>query len=140
MIQAGGIFGGLLMARLMDRGATRIALAAGFSLSALSLLLFGAVPSGLCWTVLLLTTGAGISGCQLSLNTLSAAYYPPAIKATGVGWALFIGSIGSVVGPLAGEWLIDQRLSAEAILALLAIPSLLCAAGVGAMRNRWQAH
>ncbi len=140
MIQGGGIVGGLLMARLMDRGATRIALAAGFGLAAASLLLFGVVPSGPWWTVLLLATGAGISGCQLSLNTLSAAYYPPAIKATGVGWALLIGSLGSVVGPLAGEWLIDQRLSPEAILGLLAIPSLLCAAGVGAMRARWQAH
>ncbi len=140
MIQGGGIVGGLLMARWMDRGATRIALVAGFGLSAASLVLFGAVPNGTWWVLLLLTTGAGISGCQLSLNTLSAAYYPPAIKATGVGWALLIGSLGSVVGPLAGAWLIDQRLSPEAILGLLAIPSLLCAAGVGVMRSQWQAH
>lgn len=140
MIQGGGIVGGLLMARWMDRGATRIALVAGFGLSAASLVLFGAVPNGTWWVLLLLTTGAGISGCQLSLNTLSAAYYPPAIKATGVGWALLIGSLGSVVGPLAGAWLIDQRLSPEAILGLLAIPSLLCAAGVGVMRSQWQAY
>lgn len=140
MIQGGGIVGGVLVSRLMDRDATRIALAAGFGLAAASLLLFRVVPNGASWTVLLLLTGAGVSGCQLSLNTLSAAYYPPAFKATGVGWALLIGSLGSVVGPLAGAWLIDQRLSPATILGLLAIPSLACAAGVGLMRRRWQAY
>ncbi|MGH8217787.1 MAG: MFS transporter, partial [Steroidobacteraceae bacterium] len=85
MIQGGGIIGGLLVSRLMDRGATRAALFAGFALAAASLLSFGLVPHGTSWTVLLLLTGAGVSGCQLSLNTLSAAYYHPAIKATGVG-------------------------------------------------------
>lgn len=140
MIQGGGIVGGLAVTRLMDRGATRTALVAGFGLAATSLLAFGVVPNGSSWTVLLLLTGAGVSGCQLSLNTLSAAYYPPAIKATGVGWALLIGSLGSVVGPLAGAWLIDQRLAPPIILALLAIPSLLCAGGVALMRKQWQAY
>ncbi|MGH8259262.1 MAG: MFS transporter, partial [Steroidobacteraceae bacterium] len=124
----------------MDRGATRTALAAGFGLAAASLLSFGMVPGGAWWTVLLLLTGAGVSGCQLALNTLSAEYYPPAIKATGVGWALLIGSLGSVIGPLAGAWLIEQRLAPAAILGLLAIPCLVCAAGVGLMRKQWQAY
>lgn len=140
MIQGGGIVGGLMAARLMDRGATRAALVAGFALAAVSLLAFGVVPNGAWWAALLVLTGAGVSGCQLSLNTLSAAYYPPAMKATGVGWALLIGSLGSVVGPLAGAWLIDQRLAPAMILALLSIPSLLCAAGVALMRKQWQAY
>ncbi len=140
MIQAGGIVGGLLASRLMDRGATRPALLAGFCLAAASLLAFRVAPRGDSWIVLLLLTGAGVSGCQLSLNTLSAAYYPPAIKATGVAWALLVGSLGSVVGPLAGAWLIEEQLPPPTILGLLAVPALVCAAGVGLMRGRWQAH
>ena len=128
------------MARFLDRGATKPALAAGFILAASCLGLFAVLPNGGAWVALLLLIGAGVSGCQLSLNTLSAAYYPPTIKATGVGWALVAGGIGSILGPLAGAWLIDLRFSPVDIVALLAVPSLLCAGGAGLMRRAWQAH
>ena len=140
LIQGGGVAGGLLMSRFMDRGATRSALVAGFCLSAASLLLFSITPSGPAWVVLLLLIGAGVSGSQLSLNALSVAYYPPAIKATGVAWALLVGGMGSIVAPLAGAWLIGLHLSTVSILGLLAIPSVVCALGVGLMRQAWQAH
>jgi AAHS family 4-hydroxybenzoate transporter-like MFS transporter len=140
LIQGGGVIGGLVMARFMDRGATRAALVGGFCLSGASLLLFTVLPSGTAWVVLLLLIGAGVSGAQLSLNILSAAYYPPAIKATGVAWALVIGSLGSVVAPLAGAWLIELHLSTVSILALLAVPSIVCAMAVALMRREWQAH
>jgi len=140
LIQAGGVVGGLTMARFLDRGATRQALVVGFVLSAASLCLFMAVPSGAAWVALLLILGAGVSGSQLSLNALSAAYYPPAIKATGVAWALLIGGIGSIVAPIAGGWMLEAHLSTIAILGLLAIPALINAACVGLMRQEWQAH
>ena len=140
LIQAGGVVGGLLMSRWLDRGATRSVLVFGFCLSALCLVLFAVIPSGASWIGLLLLLGAGVSGSQLSLNALSAAYYPPAIKATGVAWAVMIGGIGSILAPLAGAWLIDLKLTPILILGLLAIPSLICAAGVGLMKPQWQAH
>lgn len=140
LIQGGGVVGGLFMSRYLDRGATRAALLAGFLLSAACLVLFMVAPGGAPWVVLLLLLGAGVSGSQLSLNALSAAYYPPAIKATGVAWALLIGGMGSVLAPLAGAWMLDARLSTIAILGLLAVPALVCALGVGVMRPGWQAH
>ena len=140
LIQGGGVVGGLLMSRFMDRGATRAALVAGFCLSAASLALFTVAPRGPAWVALLLLIGAGVSGSQLSLNALSAAYYPPVIKATGVSWALVVGSLGSVAAPLAGAWLIALHLTTASVLGLLAIPSVLCALGVGLMRREWQAH
>jgi MFS transporter, AAHS family, 4-hydroxybenzoate transporter len=140
LIQAGGVIGGLSMSRFLDRGATRAALIAGFLLCAASLASFALVRSPGAWIVLLLLVGAGVSGSQLSLNTLSAAYYPPAIKATGVAWALVIGGIGSILGPLAGGWLIELRLTPVTIMGLLAVPSLLCAAGASQLRREWQAH
>lgn len=140
LIQGGGVAGGLLMSRFMDRGATKLALFVGFVLSAVSLALFAVLPNGTAWVALLLATGAGVSGSQLSLNALSAAFYPPAIKATGVAWALVIGSMGSIAAPLTGAWLIDLRLSPVAILALFAIPPLVCAASMGLMRKEWQAY
>jgi len=140
LIQGGGIAGGLLMSRFMDRGATKPALVGGFVLSATSLVLFTALSGQGAWVALLLLVGAGVSGSQLSLNALSAAYYPPAIKATGVSWALVVGGLGSIVAPVAGAKLIDVGLSPASILALLAVPSVICALAVGFMRREWQAH
>jgi len=140
LIQGGGIAGGILMSTLLDRGATRAAMATGFCWIALCLLAFTLVPNGAGWAVLLLALGMGVSGCQLALNTLSAAYYPPAFKATGVSWALLLGGIGSTLGPITGAWMIDLGFSTVEILALLAIPALLCAAGVGLMKRAWQAY
>jgi AAHS family 4-hydroxybenzoate transporter-like MFS transporter len=140
LIQGGGVIGGLFMARFLDRGATRSALACGFVLSALALGLFTVVPSGAAWVGLLLMLGAGVSGSQLSLNALSAAYYPPWIKATGVAWALLVGSLGSVLAPLAGAWMLEMKLGTAAILGLLAIPAIVCAASTALMRREWQAH
>ena len=140
LIQGGGVIGGLFMSRFLDRGATRAALVGGFCLSAVCLGLFMLIPSGAAWVGLLLLLGAGVSGSQLSLNALSAAYYPPAIKATGVAWALLVGGLGSVLAPIAGGWMLEARLSTIEILGLLAIPSLVCALSVGLMRQAWQAH
>ncbi len=81
-------------------------------LSAAALIAFNFLPWQEAWVALLLFAGAGISGSQLSLNALSAAYYPSAIKATGVAWALVIGGIGSVAGPMVGAELIDLGLVA----------------------------
>jgi len=140
LIQGGGVVGGLLMSRFMDLGATRMALVGGLLLSAASLVLFSTMPIGAAWIALLLLTGAGVSGSQLVLNALSAAYYPPVMKATGVAWALVVGNFGAMAGPLAGAWLIDRHLSPVSILALLAVPAVVCAMGVAFMRKEWQAH
>lgn len=140
LIQAGGVLGGLVIARLMDIGATRRALAGGFCLSAACLLAFTVLPGGAPWIVLLLLLGAGVSGSQLALNVLSAAYYPPAIKATGVSWAIVVGGIGSILAPLAGAWLLDLRLAPATILALLAVPALVNAGAVALLRPEWQAN
>jgi MFS transporter, AAHS family, 4-hydroxybenzoate transporter len=140
LIQGGGIVGGLLMSRFMDRGATKPALVGGFLLSAVSLLLFTFISGQAAWVALLLLVGAGISGSQLSLNALSAAYYPPAIKATGVAWAVMIGGLGSIAAPVVGARLIDIGLAPALILALLAVLSVTCALAVGFMRREWQAH
>lgn len=45
--------------------------------------------------------GVCISGGQKSAIALAAVHYAPAARSTGVGWALGMGRIGGVVGPLA---------------------------------------
>ncbi len=140
LIQAGGIGGGIAISLFLDRGASRLALTLGFALAALNLAAFPLIANGGGWIALLLLAGAGTSGCQLALNALSAAYYPPAIKATGIGASLLVGGVGSIIGPLAGAVLIEQGLPATTILALLAVAPTACIAMTLLIKREWQAH
>ena len=139
-IHAGGILGGIILSVFLNRGMTRPALLAAYLVSAACLVLFEVVPSGPAWWALLLLIGAGISGSQLALNALSTAYYPPAIKATGMSWVGVVGNIGSIVAPVAGSSLIAGGISSANILALLCIPSLICAMGSLLMQRGWQTN
>ena len=50
--------------------------------------------------------GFCVVGAQSGSNALAASLYPTSVRATGVGWALGIGRIGSIAGPLVGALLI----------------------------------
>ncbi len=45
--------------------------------------------------------GFSINGGQPSLNTISGIFYPTAIRATGIGWAL---GVGEITAPSSGRW------------------------------------
>ncbi len=139
LIQAGGVGGGILLSAFLSRGTTIPALFVAYLVTAACLLLFRLAPaaSAVSWIVLLVI-GAGTSGAQLALNVLSTAYYPPAIKASGMSWAGVIGNFGAFLAPVVGGWGIDRGYSSVNILALLAVPLALCALGVLFMRREWQ--
>ena len=54
----------------------------------------------------ILIAGACTNGAQAGLNALAATIYPTPLRATGTGWALGVGRIGAILGPLAGGGLI----------------------------------
>ena len=51
-------------------------------------------------TMAIFTAGFCMVGGQIAANALAATFYPTSIRATGVGWALGIGRVGSIIGPL----------------------------------------
>ena len=66
-------------------------------------------------------------GGQIAANALAATFYPTSIRATGVGWALGIGRVGSIIGPLVGGMLLTMKWSAGAVFLAAAVAAL-CAA------------
>jgi AAHS family 4-hydroxybenzoate transporter-like MFS transporter len=139
MIQAGGVLGGLVLSAFMSRGSTAPALFAVCVVAAVCLALFRIAPPGITWVALILM-GVGTGGAQLALNVLSTAYYPPAIKATGMSWAGVVGNAGSLLAPIVGGWIIGMGFSAVNILSMIAVPALVCACGVLFMRREWQGN
>ena len=77
-------------------------------------------------SVAIFVAGFCVVGGQIGANALAAAFYPTSLRATGVGWALGIGRIGSIIGPLVGGLLLAAKWSAAAVF-LAAAAAALCA-------------
>jgi AAHS family 4-hydroxybenzoate transporter-like MFS transporter len=78
-------------------------------------------------------TGFCIVGAQIGSNALAATFYPTFIRSTGVGWALGIGRIGSIVGPVLGGLMLSAGWHTPTIFLIGAIPVLIASAAVLAM-------
>lgn len=140
VIQAGGIVGGLVIAKLVDLGQTVAVLTSAYTLVATGFALFVVVPGTVpAWTLLLLVIGAGVSGSQVALIALSAIFYPPSLRATGAGWASGCGRVGAVLAPLAGGLVLSRlNLRPEQQLMLLIPPMLICGVCVFLLRYAWR--
>ena len=127
LLNAGGVTGGLLIGRLLDRVNVFAMLAVAFGLGAISVFALGATL-GLGLTVTLImtvVTGFTLFGGQMNFPGLTANYYPVQVRSTGAGWAMAFGRLGSVVGPLLGGALVALALDTAQLLKLAAIPSAL---------------
>jgi MFS transporter, AAHS family, 4-hydroxybenzoate transporter len=131
LLQAGGIIGGLTLALLVDRGKTVIGMFCAYVITTVAFGMFLVVESSfLKWGFLILVVGGGTSGAQFAVNALAATFYPPGIRATGIGWATAVGRFGAVFGPLAimGFGVFGLDPDTAGIMGMLTVPLLLCAA------------
>ena len=127
MFQVGGVVGTFVLGSIIDR----------FSFRALALVYFVAVfavgaigqlsHSAVFVTIAISAAGFCVVGGQIAANALAAAFYPTSVRATGVGWALGIGRIGSIIGPLVGGALLTAKWSTASVFEAAAVAAL-CAA------------
>lgn len=69
--------------------------------------------------------GFGIQGGFVGLYAVAARMYPTEIRSTGVGWAIGIGRLGGIAGPLIGGLLIGWGLSMVENFMVFAVPTIL---------------
>ena len=127
MLQVGGVVGTFALGSIIDR----------FSFRALALVYFIAVfavgaigqlgHSAVFVTMAIFAAGFCIVGGQIAANALAATFYPTSVRATGVGWALGIGRVGSIIGPLVGGALLIAKWSPGSVF-MAAACAALCAA------------
>jgi AAHS family 4-hydroxybenzoate transporter-like MFS transporter len=132
LFSLGGIAGSLLQGRAMDAFGAHTVLFGEFCLTVLLVGSLALLPaSHLLLMAVALVLGIAVQGAQAGLNALVAEFYPTAIRSTGVGWALGIGRVGSIVGPVLGgvmlsfEWGLQQIFLAGTIPALCAAVAVL---------------
>ena len=127
LFSLGGMAGSLMEGRLMTWLGAIFLLAVEFGISTL---LIGSLAFTVSLSLIMSVTfvlGLTVQGAQAGLNALVAAFYPTAIRSTGVGWALGVGRIGSIVGPVLAGSLLSIGWHPRQIFLAGAIPAL-CAA------------
>ncbi len=139
MYAFGSILGALITAPIVDRFGVERIIASILCLGALCVLTVGLFELpfvALC--AVICGAGIGIGGCQHGINSVSGALYPPAIRATGAGWALGLGRIGQIGGPLIGGTLLGLGWASRDIFLAAAGPATCVAIGMATLG--WLRH
>ncbi len=123
----GGIVAAFVIGPAMDRFGPYESLATVYFAGVGFVGLLGQAVSAPSWVLLIAAFCAGfcISGGQKSVIALAAIFYPAPIRSTGVGWALGIGRLGGIGGPLLVGALLAYQLSIVNLFYAAAVPMLL---------------
>ena len=141
LFQIGGIGGAVVLGRLLDRTFSFWILAACYSWAAAFVYSIGHAGASVPLLALTITcAGVGIIGGQNASHALSSEFYPTRIRSTGVGWALGIGRIGSIVGPLVGGLLLAQNTPMRDVFWAAVIPANRDARGSRNRARHAQSH
>ncbi len=127
----GGVVGGASLAALIRRVGAIPVLSMTFVLTAVAIAGVsqrGQAPSLIFPAVFMI--GFGVVGAQFCLNALAADLYPTSIRSTGVGWALGLGRVGSVVGPVLGGVLLAWNWKANDLVFACIAPAALAAIAI----------
>jgi MFS transporter, AAHS family, 4-hydroxybenzoate transporter len=124
MLQVGGIVGTFALGKFIDRFSFR-ALALTYGVAAVAVAAIGFSGHSIALTTIaIFCAGFCVVGGQGGSNALSATLYPTAIRSTGVGWALGIGRVGSIIGPLVGGMMLAAQMSSQSVFVAAAVPAL----------------
>jgi AAHS family 4-hydroxybenzoate transporter-like MFS transporter len=136
LYQLGGSAGGLVLGILMDRIGLKI-LAIIFAIAVPVLAFTGFVGSSeSLLLVMAFVSGCVVVGTQNALNAGAGLIYPTALRANGVGYALGVGRVGSITGPLIGSLLTSLAMPLQVFFYVTAIAPLLCAVASIILLNR----
>lgn len=128
LYHVGAIAGALTLGRAIERFGPFATLTAILLLAAGFVAALGAAGAQIVLLVpLVFAAGYCVVGAQNAANVAAAASYPTHVRSTGVGWALGIGRIGSIAGPILGGYLIAQQVGTPDLFKLAALPELIAA-------------
>ncbi len=138
LYHVGGVIGTYTIGLLMDRlGAHRMVLV-GLLLAAIGFYTFATVTNLGQWptTAILALAGVGVIGAQVGVTALASMTYPVTMRATGLGWALGVGRVGSIVGPTIGGFAMATAADARSVYLGCIVPVVLGMVAVALLKRR----
>lgn len=129
----GGIVAATVIGPAMDRVSPFRTLGVVYLLGAVFVAVLGLALGGDTWMLLTAAflSGTCVTGGQMSIVALAALIYPPRLRSTGVGWALGIGRVGGIVGPILVGLAIGAGVEPSVVFVVIA--AVLVAAGVSVL-------
>jgi MFS transporter, AAHS family, benzoate transport protein len=74
---------------------------------------------------LMFVSGLGLIGSQVLTNAFVVTRYPAALRGAGIGWALAVGRLGAIAGPVMGAAILSSQLPVQWNFYLFAVPGVL---------------
>lgn len=126
----GGVLGSLLQGLAMKAWGGRRVLTLEFLLTIGVVCSLASIASFPILMTMVFVGGCLMQGAQAGINASAATYYPTRMRSTGVGWALGVGRIGSVIGPVLGGLMLAHAWQAKSIFYVGALPALFAAVSI----------
>ena len=121
--QLGGVTGGWALCLPIDRlGLRPIAILFAIAVPCVGLIGYVGTTSEPLLMGVEFCAGFCVLGLQAGLNATAASIYPTSFRSNGTGWALGMGRVGAMVGPVVGGVLIAMHLPIEQLFLLAAVP------------------
>ncbi len=130
VLNFGAIFGAIGGGWLGDRIGLGRVLLGFFATGALSLALLALKSPLPVLYGLIGIAGACTIGTQILANACTVQFYPAHIRSTGLGWAMGVGRIGAIIGPLLGGALHAAQLPLQASFLAFAAPGVVGALAI----------
>jgi AAHS family 4-hydroxybenzoate transporter-like MFS transporter len=129
LFNLGGVIGTLALGYFCDHGSPWRVLAIAALVGAAVVAPIGLVgDTALALDIDLILAGGVLMGTQAAFIGILATLYPTAARGTGIGWALGIGRLGYVLGPLVGGFIVSFHFDLDFVLVVSALPALAAAA------------
>lgn len=132
-INAGGIVGGVVMSRMIDRMGVRWPMIALYVLMTVGLYFFARAADFGPLMATAFVVGFGVLGAQFTLYGVSPQLYPKSGRGAGVGWAVAMGRIGSIMGPVVVGGMLTGGSTPTEVLAVMAPVALAAGAALFVM-------
>lgn len=113
---AGGGFGALGLGWLLVKAGRRVTLLFAYLAIPIVLTVFSALTAFSTLTVVAFFLGVFVIGSQFVIYGILPLYYPVQIRGTGVGWAVAMGRVGAVLGPLFAGRMLEAGASSQEIM------------------------
>jgi AAHS family benzoate transporter-like MFS transporter len=114
--------------RVADAVGVKPVVATAFLAGAVSLLLMSTAPAIGFLFLLMFVSGLGFIGSQVLTNAFIVTRYPDELRGRGIGWALSVGRLGAISGPLLGAAILSSQLPVQWNFYLFAVPGVIGAA------------
>jgi predicted MFS family arabinose efflux permease len=137
----GGIIAALGVGLLIDRlGALRVLISflviATIMLFAIGQVIASAPPGSL--MIMLAVGGFFFLGAYGGVNVVLATFYPPDLRATGIGWTKSVGRVGTVLAPVLIGLGLSAGMAETTIMSLFAAPACLAVMSLAVIGiTRW---